>query len=119
MPFRVNRTRLTMLYRMKPPGGTDADRPTTPGGRGAPGNIGARGGGPGGRGAAPNPKKFRGAGAGGGAAVCAGAGGFLSFGGAAGAIAAAALSAGAAGVVDATGVSPLDCSRPISRRGHT
>jgi hypothetical protein len=110
--IRFNRI---VIYRMKPPGGTDADRPTAPGGRGGPGNIGARGAGPGGRGAAPNPKKFRG----GGAAVCAGAGGFLTFGGAAGAIAAAALSAGADGVVDATGVSPLDCSRPISRRGHT
>jgi hypothetical protein len=45
-------------YRSKKPG-TDADRPTLPGGRGIP--PGARGGG-GCRGAAPKPKKLRKAG---------------------------------------------------------
>src|ERR1700682_2293027 len=85
--------------------GTDADRPIVPGGRGGPG---ARGGGDW-RGALPKPKNSRNAGG----PDWAGGSFFAGFRGAAGAAAVPS------GEVDATGVSPLDCSRPTSRCGQT
>src|SRR5882672_4938732 len=86
--------------------GTDADRPTVPGGRGGPG---ARGGGDW-RGALPKPKNSRNAA---GVPDWAGRSFFAGFGGPPGAATVPS------GEVDATGVSPLDCSRPTSRRGQT
>ena len=79
--------------------GTEAERPTLPGGRGA---VGARGGGW--RGVAPKPKKFRNDGKPGRS--------FFGFGGAPGATIVPS------GETEATGVSPLACSRPTSRRGQ-
>src|SRR6266705_2522347 len=85
--------------------GTEADRPTVPGGRGGPG---ARSGG-GWRGAFPKPKNSRNAGL----PDWTGRSFFAGFGGPPGAATVPS------GEVDATGVSPLACSRPTSRRGQT
>src|SRR5712671_6318570 len=85
--------------------GTEADRPTVPGGRGGPG---ARSGG-GWRGAFPKPKNSRNAGV----PDWTGRSLFAGFGGPPGAATVPS------GEVDATGVSPLACSRPTSRRGQT
>src|SRR5580704_5808850 len=90
-----------------------------PGGRGT---LVPRGGGAswrGGGGLPPNPKKSRSPGA---CACPGGCGFFAAFGNPA--VGATPAAAGAApepsvGVVAAIGVSPLDCSRPTSRRGQT
>jgi hypothetical protein len=64
LPHRPGMTpRNDSVYRVILPGGTSAERPTLPGGRGTPGTIGVRGGpaaggaGAGGRGAVPKPPK--------------------------------------------------------------
>src|SRR5579863_4315836 len=114
----IDRGTVRQIYCAMLPCGTDADRPTLAGGRGTLGpGAGLGGGGCTCRGGgAPKPNRFRNAGgaAGAGGGLGCPATGRLGFCDAAGAAAAGVPS----GETEATGVSPLACSRPTSRRGQ-
>src|SRR5271168_2786983 len=102
------------IYCATLPGGTDAERPTFAGGRGTAG-PGARGGGGPCRGWPPRPKKFRSAGG----AAWSGAPGWAAAGRFDFCAAVGGVVPGVpSGETEATGVSPLACSRPTSRRGQ-